>query len=52
MVPVASALGRHKKAALTMPFPESRQWVGHGMNHFDLLSHAEVYDKIRQWLAS
>ncbi len=52
IVPVASALGRHKDAALTLPIPAPRQWVGHGMNHFDLLSHPAVYDKIRQWLAS
>jgi pimeloyl-ACP methyl ester carboxylesterase len=51
IVPVASALGRHKKAAMTLQFPESQQWVARGMNHFDLLSHIAVYDKIRQWLA-
>jgi len=35
-----------------LPILESRQWVGHGMNHMDLLSRPEVYEQIRNWLAS
>jgi pimeloyl-ACP methyl ester carboxylesterase len=50
LVPLRSALGRHKKAGLTLSFPEAQQWVGHGMNHLDLLSHPEVYEEIRRWL--
>jgi len=50
LVPVDSALGRHRKEGWTLPFPASRCWVGHGMNHFDLLSRPEVYERIRAWL--
>jgi hypothetical protein len=30
---------------------ESRQWVGYGINHLDLLCRPEVYAQIRRWLA-
>jgi hypothetical protein len=39
MVPANSALGRHEDPKLALSFPLSRQWVGYGMNHLDLLSH-------------
>jgi hypothetical protein len=50
LVPLDSALGRHRKPGWTLAFPASRLWVGHGMSHFDLLSHPEVYRRIRGWL--
>jgi hypothetical protein len=50
LVPVNSALGRHPDPGRALAFPESRRWVGRGMNHFDLLSHPEVYERIRGWL--
>lgn len=50
IVPVNSALGRHEDARKNLPFPKSRQWVGHDMNHFDLLSKPTVYEQIRRWL--
>lgn len=50
LVPVSSALGRHKKAELNLSFPESRQWLGHSMNHVDLLNHPQVYKTIKKWL--
>jgi hypothetical protein len=52
LVPVDSALGRHRKAALTLGFPEAHQWIGFGMGHLDLLSRAEVYATTRAWLSS
>jgi hypothetical protein len=52
LVPLSSALGRHEDSERSLAFPESRQWVGTGMNHLDLLSRPEVYDRIRTWLAS
>jgi len=52
LVAVNSALGRHNDPRLTLSFAQSRQWVGYGMNHWDLLSHPAVYDQIRNWLAS
>ncbi len=50
LVPVASALGRHTDPALNLEFPPERQWIAVGMNHLDLLSHPEVYARIRNWL--
>jgi pimeloyl-ACP methyl ester carboxylesterase len=47
LVPVASALGRHRDAGKTLAFPEPHCWVGEGMNHFDLLDHPEVYERVR-----
>ena len=51
LVPVASALGRHKKPELTLRFPADHQWIGFGMDHLDLLSHPDVYATLRRVLA-
>jgi hypothetical protein len=51
LVPLDSALGRHPDPQRTLAFSADRQWVGHGMNHLDLLSRAEVYEQLRRWLA-
>ncbi len=50
IVPVDSALGRHEDPAMTLSFAESQRWIGHAMNHFDLLSKPTVYEHIKQWL--
>ncbi len=50
-VPLDSALGRHADPAQALSFPPSRQWIGYGMRHLDLLGRPEVYAQIRQWLA-
>jgi len=50
LVPVDSALGRHRNPEMCLGFRESRQWISHGMSHWDLLSHPEVYGQIRRWL--
>jgi len=50
VVPVDSALGRHQDPRRTLSFAKSRQWVGYGMNHFDLLSEPAVYERIERWL--
>jgi len=52
IVPLASALGRHANPRLALSFDESRQWVAYGTNHLDLLSRAEVYAQIKQWVAA
>jgi hypothetical protein len=52
LVPVDSALGRHRKPELTLGFPRAHQWIGFGMGHLDLLSRAEVYATIRAWLSA
>jgi hypothetical protein len=50
LVPVASALGRHKDPRRTLAFSRSRQWIGYGMHHLDLLDSRKVYSRIRRWL--
>ncbi|MBL0141643.1 MAG: alpha/beta hydrolase [Betaproteobacteria bacterium] len=52
LVPVNSALGRHRDPRLSLAIPETSRWVGYGMGHFDLLSRGDVYEKIRGWLAA
>ena len=52
LVPVNSALGRHDDPKLTLSFAPSRQWIGYGMNHWNLLSKTSVYKQIKRWLAS
>jgi hypothetical protein len=44
--------GRHAKPELTLGFPEGHLWIAYAMGHLDLLSRAEVYEKIRSWLSS
>jgi pimeloyl-ACP methyl ester carboxylesterase len=51
LVPLHSALGQHQDPARTLAFPEPHQWVGYGMNHWDLLDRRDVYEQIRRWLA-
>ena len=51
VVPVGSALGRHKDPARTLAFLPNHQVVVTGINHFDLLSDAAVHQQIRSWLA-
>jgi pimeloyl-ACP methyl ester carboxylesterase len=51
-VPLDSALGRHEDPDLSLSLPESRSWVLQEAHHFDLLSHPEAYEKIREWLAA
>jgi hypothetical protein len=50
LVPLWSALGHHNEPHRDLAIPESRQWIGRGMNHFDLLGRQDVYHRIRTWL--
>ncbi len=50
LVPVPSALGKHKEAALQLAFPDPHQSVGYGMNHWDLLDKPSVYEQVLDWL--
>jgi pimeloyl-ACP methyl ester carboxylesterase len=50
LVPLDSALGRHRTAARCLAFAEDHQWIGYGINHLDLLSHPEVYAQVLRWL--
>ena len=51
LVPLASALGRHRDPQFTLPLPEPHQWIACDTSHFDLLSRLEVYERIHGWLA-
>ena len=50
LVPLDSALGRHRDAERTLAIPKHRQWVGFKMGHRELLSHPDVYSQLRTWL--
>jgi pimeloyl-ACP methyl ester carboxylesterase len=50
LVPVASALGRHDEPDRRLAFADDRQAVVHETNHLDLLSSAQVFGLLRQWL--
>lgn len=50
LVPVDSALGRHHEAARRLAFADDRKAVVHETGHLDLLSSAEVFGLLRQWL--
>ncbi len=52
LVPVRSALGQHEEAHRALSIPESQQWIGRTMNHFDLLSRQDVYEQIALWVGS
>jgi hypothetical protein len=52
LVPVASALGRHDESHRSLSFPKSRQWIGYGMSHLDLLGRSEVSDQLVRWFGS
>lgn len=52
LVSVKSALGQHKKSAMCLHFPEDHTWVGHNINHIDLLNHPDIYEILKKWLAS
>jgi hypothetical protein len=50
LVPLDSALGRHKDAARTLDFATSQQWIGYETGHLELLCRPEVYAQLRTWL--
>ena len=51
LVPLESALGRHRKPERDLGIPPERQAVVRGTTHLDLLSSPEVYARLRGWLA-
>lgn len=50
LVPLDSALGRHKDAARSFNFPPQQQWTATGIGHLDLLSDARVAAQLLTWL--
>lgn len=51
LVPLDSALGRHRDPARRLAFDVDRQWVAGGLGHLDLLGDAAVQARLLQWLA-
>jgi pimeloyl-ACP methyl ester carboxylesterase len=49
LVPVESALGRHRDPARNLGIPESHQWLGFETGHIELLKCPEVYEQLRDW---
>ena len=50
LVPVLSALGKHKNPALTLRFPPHRQSVEWKTNHMQLLASPGVLATLQRWL--
>ena len=50
LVPLDSALGRHRDVNRSLKIPKSRQWIGYGLSHRDLLCRPDVYAQLRSWL--
>jgi len=50
LVPLNSALGKHREAARTLKFQETSQFIAAGHNHIDLLSSREVAEKLIEWI--
>ena len=50
LVPVASALGKHRLAKRNLKFPPEHQRVFEQTNHMQLLSSPAVFEQLRDWL--
>jgi hypothetical protein len=51
LVPLRSALGDHADPAHRLAIPRSRQWIGYGLGHLELLGSPDVYAQLHAWLA-
>lgn len=51
LVPVASALGRHRDARRDLGIPGERQAMVPGCGHIELIRHPETLSLLRRWLA-
>lgn len=50
LVPVDSALGRHREPARNLAIPPACQWIGYGINHLEMLTQPTVLEQVRRWL--
>ena len=50
LVPIASALGKHRLARRTLKFAPEHQRVFEQTSHMQLLSSAAVFEQLRDWL--
>lgn len=51
LVSIASALGQHPREERDLRIPVHRSSLHYGLNHWDLLNHADVHARIHDWLA-
>lgn len=51
LVPVKSALGQHEDPSLDLSIPEHRRFTAYGLNHFELRTSREVYERLHAWLS-
>jgi pimeloyl-ACP methyl ester carboxylesterase len=52
LVPLASALGQHRRATRRLAFAPERQYIAWGKGHLELLSDVAVYAQLARWLAA
>ncbi len=50
LVPIASALGQHRRREFDLRIPRQKRWVGYGIGHLEMLGDAKVYRRIHRWL--
>ncbi len=50
LVPVDSALGRHRDPARNLDLPPSGRFIAWGAGHLDLLDRPDVYAHLREWM--
>lgn len=50
LVPVASALGKHRSLQRRLRFLPENTWIIYERNHMDLLSDRDVFTNIKSWL--
>jgi len=51
LVPLNSALGRHREAGRSLAFAPERQWMIPGTGHLALLTDPAVLAKLKEWLS-
>ena len=52
MVPVKSALGKHKDPNRKLKFKKKNTWIAYEHSHVDLLSSQNVFDKLVEWMGA
>jgi hypothetical protein len=52
LVPLASALGEHARAAMSLVVADGRKQVVTSANHWDLLNSPVVYKQLQTWLSA
>ncbi len=52
LVPIDSALGRHRDANRTLEFPDAHRAVIYGVSHLGLLANQPAFRQMRDWIRS